>query len=162
MVAAAQFDHAYALPFSLGVLGETIKFGDIVRGKMSAHRLFHSRRRHVPQGDGPIVQSEHGFHASRKFRRNMNRAVDTAVPSALVIVLMHFHAKHFAEFAGFAPQPNAMPRRGCLYNFKSVCPRETFDLRQIICVGAMLCLELFAGKMTAIARKQIRKLRVRV
>jgi hypothetical protein len=79
-----------------------------------------------------------------------------------VIVLVHFHAKHFAEFAGFAPQPNAMPRRGCLYDFKSVCPRETFDLRQVICVGAMLRLEFFAGKMMAIARKQIRKRLVRV
>jgi hypothetical protein len=55
-----------------------------------------------------------------------------------------------------------MPRRGCLYDFKSMRPRETFDLRQVIWMGAMLRLELFAGKMTAIARKQIRELRVRV
>src|ERR1700684_3212554 len=112
------------------MLGETIKIGNIVGRKMSALRLFRSRRRHVPQGDRPVMQSEHGFHASCEFARNMNRSVDAAVPPALVVVLMHFHAEHLAKLAGLAPQPDAMPRRRSLYNLESMRSRETFDLLQ--------------------------------
>jgi hypothetical protein len=83
----------------------------------------------------------------------VNHAGDAAVRAALVIVLRHFYAKHFAEFAGLATKHHAMPRRGSFYNLETMPSSKSLHLGQIIGMRAMTQLEFFARKVTPFARK---------
>src|SRR6202041_1794579 len=128
VITASQFNHADALPFSICMARKAIELRYIARRKWSACRLLSDDTSRMTQGARPVVQSENIVDQVSDFFRNMNRAGDAAVRAARVIVLRHFHAKHFAEISGLSAKHHAMPSRRSLHDLESVPSRKALHL----------------------------------